>query len=215
MFSRREMERAQRFLRNRRRGVVMAPMCRGRAAGDPVVYLFRSLFNAVDGTSLDAYTPDLGTGWTEHAGDWEINTNRARTPAVLGGRAFATIDTLLTAYTVETQIILPSGTRDAGLAVRYQNTTNCFVIVAENTRLKMYELPSGAQRADVGGVFASGVGTYVLRAVVTANDITGYVNGVQRFSYASTSLNTHTRAGMTNYRDGSFQVVPFEEFGVY
>jgi len=146
-----------------------------------------STFAASNGTSLDTITPEVGTGWTEQSGDWDIQSNKANPDGaaiatVASGEADAAVDCTVNGGTSDNPAIV----------LRLSDTSNLWYLQADkaNNQLELHEV-----NATVDTVRASAAATindstdYDLRAIADAQVIDGYLDGGNRISYASASLN--------------------------
>lgn len=145
-----------------------------------------STFTADNGTSLDAITPEVGGAWTEQAGDWDIQANRANPD----GAAIATVDSGLDDVLVD--CIVNGGTGDQPAIVLRYSGGDYWYLQADraNNQLELHEY-----NATVDTVRASAAVTfndstdYDLRALADAQTIDGFADAGNKISYASAALN--------------------------
>ena len=156
-----------------------------------------STFDAPNGTSLDAITPEVGGTWTENSGAWDIQGNRAN--QTVASHQFATIDTGESDHLIRCTVQTPVNGFD-GLVVRYQDTNNLWGIrLAESgNAIEIYERNAGVfTRRDITFVVISPATDYELTGVQDGQEITMYLDGNTRAQYASAAfLQAATRAGL-------------------
>ncbi len=149
-----------------------------------------STFTAPNGTSLDAITPEVGGGWTEQRGTWDIQGNRADIDAVEVGFPFA-----LSTVTGMADCIIDVTTQWPGLCasgviIRYSDNDNFWIVRAIRTKIQIMEQNGGVftERASTGIVL--GINTdYDLRGIAYGQVIDGFVDGGNKMSYGSAALN--------------------------
>lgn len=124
----------------------------GRCAGALVC----DTFTAADGTGLGAHTMDVGAGWTELNGRWEIQSGRAASLGAPPGVPHWVALAEAGAADVEVRVVVrPAGDSNCGIVVRASDADNFWsvellVLSPGTAELRLYERNSG---------------TWVLRAV--------------------------------------------------
>jgi len=172
----------------------------------PVAY---SSFDAANGTSLDAITPEVGGAWTEQVGGWDIQSNRANPD----GNAIATVDSgeadVMVDCTVQT------GANQLGIMLRYADADNRWeidVLDAQNL-IRIVEENGGSRTVRASGAVAIADGVdYNLRAVAYGQTIDAFVDGGSKISYGSAALNETATLHGLRATDASDE---FENFAVY
>lgn len=115
----------------------------------PSVTLVRDTFTDTNGKRLNAHTPNfdnLGGGWVEHAGTWEIQSNAAHKTATASTHQIASIDTgasdcVVTLRYQRTQ----SGTASrGGVAFRVVDSNNFWGVWANGMNVQLYEVVAGS-----------------------------------------------------------------------
>ncbi len=146
-----------------------------------------STFTASNGTSLDAITPEVGPAWTEESGNWDIQSNRANPDGaaiatVASGEADAVID-----------CIVNGGTSDnPAIVLRLSNTSNLWYLQADraNDLLELHEVNATVDTVRASAAVTIGDSTdFDLRAIADGQTIDGYLDTVNKISYALASLN--------------------------
>lgn len=179
----------------------------------------KSTFDAANGTSLDAIVPEVGGAWTENNGDWDIQGNRARIQALgdtSGTRQQgATIDAGISDVLIRT-IVNPAGTSSGrGIRIRYTDEDNYWYVSLGSAGLfAIYERNSGVwtQRASTAVVVSPNT-DYDILAVADGQTIVAYLDGGNRISYSSASMNQFaTRHGI---HSGSYTGNLFDNFHIH
>ncbi len=159
-------------------------------ASGPIVY---DTFTDTNGVSLDAHTPDIipSGGWTEQAGGWDIQSNRAHPTA---STSIATLQAGISDAICD--LVSNSGhgslSYGTGIVARFTDTNNywsCFIVNKTN-EIDLTEHTSGGdtQRASAALVIADST-DFDLRVVADGQTIDMYVDGANKISYASASSN--------------------------
>jgi hypothetical protein len=183
-------------------GVVMVLSPASDASEQYGTALSHSTFTASNGTSLDAYTPEIGPDWVEANGAWEIQSNEATTSGVLPGepKFVATVDLGTPDVTLDAICRL---TADGSmmLVLRYQDGNNFTVAQFYSWAgggVEIWECSGGAftQRANAA-VTINTLTDYRITASIIGATIRCAVNGVFVVGYTSASVApTATKHGM-------------------
>jgi len=146
-----------------------------------------STFTAANGTSLDAITPEVGGAWTEQAGNWDIQSNRANSD----GAGIATVNAGVADALVDCVVNIAAGGVSAGTILRYTDSTHYWYVEINDTTntIRLYEQNAGlTQRASAA--IAIAVSTdYKVRAIAYGQTIDIFLDGGNKASYASAALN--------------------------
>jgi len=148
-----------------------------------------STFYAVNGTSLDAYTPEEGNHWVERTGDWDIQAQQANPD----GAAIATVTTVLSDVVI--RAIVNGGAADQpAIVLRYSDTSNYWYVQADraNNQFEIHEY-----NATVDTVRASNAHTinndtdYDIFVSANGQTILGYIDAAYAdgITYGSAALN--------------------------
>ena len=163
----------------------------------PVAY---SSFTAANGTSLDAITPEVGGAWTEQAGDWDIQSNRAW----CDGTGIATIDSGLSDYIMNLVGQTAGGqAHDYVQALfRYSDSTHYWFLQAaaegavDNT-FKLYENDAGIVERASAAVTVTKDTDYQIRVILDGQQIDAFLDGGNKISYGLAAMNeTATLLGL-------------------
>lgn len=184
-------------------GIDLALRRHGRAAAAPSL-IHQSLFAAANGTSLAAYTPDLGNAWTQANGTWEIQSNQAKTSGAspANPRWLAHTNLGVSDYRiVSTVTIGGTGNTAPGILVRYVNNSQLFFVQlapaggAEEFQIWEY---TGSFTKRAATAFAFVIGTpYTVEVTCEGQSIAAVVSGGPSVSYGSASAGEgSTLAGM-------------------
>lgn len=159
-----------------------------------------SSFDAANGTSLDAITPEVGSGWTEQQGDWDIQSNKANpTGADPGGVHWvATVDASVADVLVK--CIVRTSPNIIG---RYSDNDNLWMVQLNvfNNKNYIYERNGGSFTLRASTDVTIDVDTdYDAIIVYNGQTISSFVDGGNRASYSSASLNeTETEFGLRSF----------------
>lgn len=152
-----------------------------------------STFTAANGTDLaTGYTPEVGGVWTEQTGNFDIQSNRAN--AQNAGLNYATVDVSISDGVVDSIINISAagGTDNSGLLMRFTNTNNCWSLAANASanQLRLWEVNGGVatQRASTAVAIVTAT-DYDVRAIIYAQTIDGFLDGSNKITYGSATLN--------------------------
>lgn len=170
-----------------------------------------STFAVANGTSLDAITPEVGGGWTEQSGDWDIQSNRANPD----GAAIATVDTSIADMLVDCTVNGATADNPA-VVLRFLDTSNYWYLQADraNNQLELHEYNATVDTIRANAAVTINNSTdYNLRAITYGQTIDGFIDAANKISYGSAALNeTETvhgiRAENTAGRFDNFVVFP-------
>ena len=171
-----------------------------------------STFDAANGTSLDAITPEIGGGWTEQAGNMDIQSNRAN---LVTGIAKSTIESGLGDAVVSCTINMTAPAVTAGLIVRYEDNNNYWLVylLTATNKMDLYEVNGGGltKRATASVVIDSGI-DYKVLVLLTGTTIRCFVDDGSTAGYISAFNQTKTKHGL--YCDTNV-TVRFDNFAIY
>lgn len=163
-----------------------------------------SSFDAANGTSLDAVTPEVGTAFVEQNGAWDIQGNKANTTgADPGGPGWVATSEISDADVFVEMIAKPTSASSAGIILRYLDNDNLWAVLLEPdiNRFAIYDRVAGTWtlRASASVTLTPGV-EYRVTAIADGSTITGFVDGANKISYASAIFNqTETLHGMRDF----------------
>lgn len=159
----------------------------------------------VDNTDLDAHTMNIGTGWTEHNGVWDIISNAIRQSTSTAGGYIATTDigTPNCIVTGLLQTVNGSGQHDGEIVVRYTDLNNWIsvqIATGAPTQFRILKLEAG-----VGTILQAK--TYPMqyqkaikvKVECNGNTITAWADGGYKVTGTTAFNNTATRFG---FREG-------------
>lgn len=171
----------------------------------PIVTLVRDTFTDTNGKRLNAHTPNfdnLGGGWVEHAGTWEIQSNAAHKTATAATHQIASIDTGASdcVVTLRYQRTQTGTASRGGLAFRVVDADNFWGLWANGQNLQLYEVTAGAftKRGEVKP--PNGPDAWDFAVTLDGNDIT--VDAVRdgstiyHLAYSSAAHAAATRHGL-------------------
>lgn len=151
----------------------------------PMAY---SSFTAGNGTSLDAITPEVGGGWTEQSGDWDIQTNRANPD----GAAIATVSAPGAADGLVDCTVNGGAGDNPAIDLRYSDANNYWYLqadrVANQLELHEYNATVDTVRANAAVVINDNT-DYAARAIMYGQTIDGFLDGGNKITYALAALN--------------------------
>lgn len=175
------------------------------------------LFTGADDDLLAAHSPEVGGSWTVRTGVFDIQSSRAAIDTASGGRDVATVtagvaDCMIDVVVRKTDA---NDTGEMGICLRYSNDSNYWLVVADfaNNLIKIIERNAGTETLRASASVALVTGTdYHVRTVAVGNNIQAYLNGANRCTYASASLNnTATLHGIVG--NGAAQT--WDNFAIY
>lgn len=191
-----------------------------RRRGGGVAYYLRDTFAGTNGTSLPAHTMEVGAGWTNLTGTWQIQSNRA-TPATLVSTAARTTVAGNTQSDYWAQVTfrfsnLTGVTPTCGLNVRYADLNNRWSIGLSGSSLFLSELVGGSSTLRKNYAFTPSINTdYVVRVKCKGSRILVWLNGVLRLVWnTATSSQTATGIALTYSEPSSSIVATFDDFSV-
>jgi len=148
--------------------------------------------------------------WTEQSGDWDIQSNRANPD----GAAIATAD-VGQADVVVDLVVNGGAAGQPGILLRFADTSNYWYLQADraNNQLELHEVNATVDTVRANTAVTINDSTdYTLRAICDGTTIDGFINGGNKISYASASLNsTATIHGL--YSDNT--ACQFDDFTVF
>lgn len=181
-------------------------------------------FTDTNGTSLDAHTMDIGSGWTnggQDAANWNIQSNRADYASANWDHAY--IETLVSDVFIETDCrfngVGPVGVSSgAGIVLRRSSDTAYWMLTVRDDDLTLFENNSGYTSRASAVITATVVDTdYKATAIAEGQTITCFMNGGNKISYALATLNetvtTHGVVGKSG--DVGVDSVGVDNFAVY
>jgi hypothetical protein len=170
----------------------------GARGGESPQALLTDTFTDANDTGLDAHVMDVGSGWTEHAGVWEIQGNQGRDASGIGN-TFATADAGVSDVTAEvTFATVSTGATSQRLAFRFTDVDNLWITgrqPSNDAQVFLFDRVAGTftQRGVASHAWGNGD---VVRAVLSGNDIDIVINDVAKITHSSSNHNTATRYGL-------------------
>jgi hypothetical protein len=165
-----------------------------------------------NGTSLDAHTPDVGGGWVEYRGDWDIQGNQARqsVSAAVGTHYSSAVESLESDLFGRVTVTVPLVDEGAtALAYRLSDADNfwmAMVITSGGGTFVIREYNGGVvqTRASVGVGTAPGA-TVEVTVTADGQDMQAFYDGANRITFASVFNQAATKHGLAEYRsDANF-----------
>lgn len=164
-------------------------------------------FTDTNGTSLDAHTMDLGTGWTEQTGNWDIQSNQAN--RVTGSTvSVATTETGQADVVLECVIDVGSASETSKVVSRFVDNNNHWYTqynpAAGGGQFQLFEFAAGVpiSRAAVTSVGATGASRFV--SIMDNEDFTAWIKDDNRLTYgAAAAGKTATLHGIGAFVGGT------------
>lgn len=167
--------------------------------------IVQAAFTAANGTSLDAYTPDVdlvGDGFVENSGQIEIQSNRAQ-PASGSTTVLASIETNEADIVIDVTIQYNNVSARVGVMLRYTDTNNYWIvrIKPDGSHFSIWEMNAGVFTERDYELFSPTQGVdYALHVEAVGSTITATIDGGYEISYSSATHNqTETRHGLYGY----------------
>ena len=147
-----------------------------------------SSFDAANGTSLDAITPEVGGSWTEQAGNWDIQGNKANPPGA-AAHHIATVSAGIADFLG--RVTMTAGGDTGAIVGRFTDTTHYWMVRADqnSNELQIYEVNGGFTKRASTSVAITGSVDYDLVGIFDGQTIVAFLDGANRISYSSASLN--------------------------
>ena len=177
-------------------------------------FVVQDTFTDSDSTGLDAHTPDVdsvGSGWVEHAGIWEIQSNKLA--AAVSGGAQASIDSGESDVDINSTITF-TGTSKAGFVTRYTDADNYWQVWMDTGNyISLYERTTGTTTLRDSATPTIDSATYAVQVTAVAQVITVFLDEVEVLTYASAAASeTVTRHGVIT--NATSTGVTFDDFTV-
>ncbi|EKE05611.1 MAG: hypothetical protein ACD_19C00188G0001 [uncultured bacterium] len=171
--------------------------------------LFQDSFTGVDGTRLNVHTPDLGTGWTEVAGTWTINSNKAKSDGTGGSYAIASATAADAVITAQVTMENTSGAGQ-GFIARYTDANNQYRVVWFGNLVQIIKKEGGVN-STLSSLSLDAVNgqTYTFALTLNGSSISLSIDGVERVSATSTFNQSATIHGIFA---GASTAVRFDDF---
>ena len=173
-------------------------------------------FTDTNGVSLHLHTPDIAPsgGWTEAAGDFDIQGNAANFVSGATDPSLAVIDTGTTADKyIEYAATMgnTTGVDNSALVIRYQDSNNYLALIQpEGGAIQLWENVGGVLTLLVtGGTPGVSAGeAFIIRTLLIGNIIIAGVRGatagdVGSFTFETTRFNTATSIGIRCRQSGT------------
>jgi hypothetical protein len=180
--------------------------------------LLSDSFTGTNGTALSSHTMDVGSGWTEHTGTWQIQSNKA-TLTTTGGdnQNCASADAGSADATCQATVVFGGALVSDGLIANCSDAANYYLGLYDlgNSAWMLFEHVAGGYT--VRGTSGDSVPTTSVLQLVTAGDqIDLNVGGVNKVSYSTAGrpLKTNTRFGLRTYGGSGATGATFDDFTV-
>lgn len=165
-------------------------------------------FTDANGTALTAHTMDVGPGWTAGVGTLQIQSNAA-TPNSNNDADYVTTDGGKSDAQIDVTATPQSGSgweSSPQLLFRWSDNSNFWLahITGAGNAFQLYERAAGVDtlRGTAAGITSGN--SHAITIVLQGATITGFVNGVQKWSWTSASSNqTATGYGFRVSKSGS------------
>ena len=160
-----------------------------------------STFTAANGTSLDAITPEVGGAWTEDVAEIDIQSNKANAVAA---DKIATVSSGISDCIVDATL-LSTSVADGGPAIvlRYTDSTHHWLAQMNNKQneTRLWELDGGStERASTAVAIATSA-EYDMRAICDGEQIDVFIDGGNKISYGSATVNKAVTVHGINLRN--------------
>ncbi|HTK03811.1 MAG TPA: sialate O-acetylesterase [Alphaproteobacteria bacterium] len=171
--------------------------------------LFQDTFTGVDGTRLNVHAPNVGTGWTEQAGTWTIESNKARADGT--GGSYATVNATDADVVITSQVTMESSGAGQGFIARYTDTNNQFRIVwFGNSQIQIIKREAGVNTTLSSTPLVAVNGqTYAFALTLNGSSISLSIDGVEQISATSSFNQSATIHGIFA---GASTGVRFDDF---
>jgi len=196
---------------------------KGNRAGEQSIWTPESIhiaydtFTDIDGTRLNVHTMDVGTGWTEVVGTWEINGNKLI--EVSDGDNYAYVETGRVNNDISIDINLPALADtlfSTAILFRFMNTSNKWQCYIENdTSQPWVALYCNGGLVSKVNVPSETSVTRKLRVVILNDNINVYYSGSGDdpiISITNTTLNTITKVGVFVFKGLGYINIPIDNF---
>lgn len=171
---------------------------------------------------LSAYTPDVGSTWTETSGDWDTASGKLVATAL----GIATFEAGTSTAIYDATITTPaSGTTNGGMIARYVDGTHFWYLALDDTnnKMKLYECDDdacvagdeGDLRIDDDKTMAANT-AYKVRLIVSATSPywSVFVDGGTEGTYTTAGTSaTATKFGLRD--EGNANIVGFDVVGLW
>jgi len=180
---------------------VARPLCYFPLLGDESsLGMIRDNFTDTNGVSLDAHVMDVGSGWVEYAGTWQVSNNKAEMTTVGGGRVAADSGKTDVTITAEVHIGQAGSTLAPGLVGRLADANNFWAVILNQSdlQLQLWEVTGGSgSLRDSAGYYYLPNTTYQLELVLDGTAISA-TDGNVSVSYSSAAHQSNTKHGLQN-----------------
>jgi len=182
--------------------------------------VLQDTFTDTNSVSLDAHTMDVGAGWTEHTGAWEIQSNAARGPDSTAD-ALASADAGEADVTITVDVNVPNNSTYAlGPAGRVVDANNYWTAYAERAEgvsyLRIVEYTSGSPTIRAEDTFAVNPAgsTITITLALSGTSLTATASTGETCNYTSSQHQSATRHGLWSYTAFGLALGSFDNFEV-
>jgi hypothetical protein len=175
------------------------------------------IFKETNGVRLNTHTPDLGSMWTEHIGEWYHLNDKVYSNTAGGATSIATKDDGHADFDAKVDFYMPAQLNYIGMQViRYIDTTHHWRIVVERDAggtPVIGLLEYGTLKGSLINLVHGDNVPHVLRVTALNETITVYWDGVQKIQYTGASSGkTATKHGIGTYQDATYTGVLFKNY---
>lgn len=184
--------------------------------GGGLGYLLYDTFTDTNGTLLTAHTMDVGGGWTNQIGTFDIQSNRANRASAGSpdNQSVATADAGMADYEVTCTVNGAAGSDGTGIAVRYSASNQRFYfaqIEILNNAFRIYEYNAGYTQRATASTSLTGGTDYDMVVRMEGTTITASLL-TEELIYASASTNSSST--LVGLRCGSANQQRYDDFEV-
>lgn len=128
---------------------------------------------------------DTGQAWTTHVGTCGVNGNQGYASALVSGQAVASIDVGVADYDVTVTMAPGAGVapRNMGFLFRLTDANNTLMARLTDSGVTLHKRSAGNFTQLGTTVALAGANSYLLRVLVVGDDITIWIDGVQRIAH--------------------------------
>lgn len=191
--------------------------------GGNLRYLLQDNFTAADTTTLDSRAPSpvnkIGGAWSVLVGTWTISSNKAICSTISSGAFnYVVYDTTRPDFSLSVDVTVPaSGSFAPGFVLRYvDNTHHYFAIYIKDggtSQLQIRQRNGGAVTTVATlNVAAVTAGSTIALMASAQGDTISITLGGDTLSFSSALMDTATKHGLAEYRDGSYGSNKYDGF---
>ena len=171
--------------------------------------LLYDTFTDTNGVRLADHVMDVGDGWTEKNGLWDIQSNKVKEETTTTAWYFAVAESGESDVDISLDVTMQaSNYYSGGITFRFQDTTHNWITQIGRSgslvspTLSIYTF-GGTVSESVNITQQTGV-AHTLRVTAVGNTIKAYWDGVLLISVTDAYLNTLTKVGIAAYRSAAY-----------